>query len=172
MYVLRCEKAAVDVKISIFGNPDPFCDATVLYISPKWLKIHVKRNKTRSNDLADLQIGMGMFFGMKRPTVMSKFWNSEIWTLLWRHCPLNFLQMAQNSHKTQWNSTKWLFWSKIGMGMVFGLRKPMVMSKVRNSGIMTSFVTLLSSKFFPKWSKIQLKRNKIDQMIFFISKLV
>ena len=48
--------------------------------------------------------------------------------------------------------------------MVFGLRKPMLMSKVRNSEILTPFVTSLSSKF-PQM--VQLKRNKIRSNDFF-----
>ena len=69
------------ISFSVFGLPTsrnpkmPFLG--ILGISLMTEKIHLIRNKTRSNDCFDLKIGMymGMLFGVTRPMVMPEFQN-------------------------------------------------------------------------------------------------
>ena len=68
-------------------------------------------------------------------------------------------------NKTQWNDG---FELKIGMGIFFGTRKPMVMSEFQNFKILTLFVTSLTTNYTQNSPKLTKNTIKHDEMIVLI----
>ena len=87
-----------------------------------------------------------VFWAARKPIVMSEFRHLYICPLLWRHRSPSLPKMTQNASKTRYHEC---FDWRIGMGIFFGARKPMMMSEfwICKS---VPFCDVTDPQFYPK----------------------
>ena len=137
------DKADGKVRSSKSYNLGPLCDVSVSRLYAKRPKIDQKHNKTRWNDWFDLKIGNGTFFRMRKPTARSEFPNFKILTPLLTQNHWSYpkqRKIDQTYNKTRLN---YCFELRIGKGTFFVTKKLMALSKFKDFGTLTPFMTSL-----------------------------
>jgi hypothetical protein len=91
--------------------------------------------------LCSLDLAWLCFLGWENWCLCQNFKILKSWPLLWRHRPPILPKIVQkqfNHHKSRQNHHLFL---KFGMTMLFGVRKPVLVSKFQNFKILTPYVT-------------------------------